>query len=101
MCTVLRLKRTSYAFQRQPNSDGDGGSSGVQKREQRYFLSDLRRRTVIVKDCCDSGSHYYQYEGGDVHDKDFGFDQFDRGNIAGDVLNTFSNVKYHCSNWQE
>ena len=52
MCTVLCLKRTSYAFQRQPNSDGDGGSSGVQKREQRYFLSDLRRRTVIVKDCC-------------------------------------------------
>ena len=60
MCTVLRLKRTSYAFQRQPNSDGDGGSGGVQKREQRYFLSDLQRRTVIVKDCCDPGSHYYQ-----------------------------------------
>ena len=32
-------------------------------------------------------------EGGDVHDKDFGFDQFDRGNIAGDVLNNFSQVK--------
>ena len=40
-------------------------------------------------------------EGGDVHDKDFGFDQFDRGNIADDVLDTFPNVKYHCSNWQE
>ena len=40
-------------------------------------------------------------EGGDVHDKDFGFDQFDRGNIADDVLNNFPKVKYHCSNWQE
>ena len=101
MCTVLRLKRTSYAFQRQPNSDGDGGSGGAQKREQRYFLSDLPRRTVIVKDCCYPGSHYYQYEGGDVHDKDFGFDQFDRGNNVDDVLNHFPKVKYHCSNWQE
>ena len=37
-------------------------------------------------------------EGGDVHDEDFGFDRFDRGNIADDVLNNFPKVKYHCSN---
>ena len=40
-------------------------------------------------------------EGGDVHDEDFGFDQFDRGNNVDDVLNHFPKVKYHCSNWQE
>ena len=39
-------------------------------------------------------------ESGDVHDKDFGFDQFDRGNNVDDVLNNFPKVKYHCSNWQ-